>query len=140
MSPSLSTVSLSTGGAFLGLMLFAATGLALDEAPFIGLFASGLVLFGAGCRETRSPRSSRMPRSGDLASRMALVSMMRSPTPAPWRLSLEMRPTRRLGDSMRSRLSLATRLGDVAARLLLDPPSSSSLNARTVIVPARPCG
>ena len=126
----------------MGLMLFAATGLALDEAPFIGLFASafGLVLFGAGCLETRSPRSSRMPRSGDLASRMALVSMMRSPTPAPWRLSLEMRPTRRLGDSMRSRLSLATRLGDVAARLLLDPPSSSSLNARTVIVPARPCG
>ena len=40
---------------------------------------------------------------------------------------------------MRSRLSFAARL-EVAARLLLDPPSSSSLNARTVIVPARTCG
>ena len=103
-----------------------------------------------------------MPRSGDLASRTALVSMTRSPTPAPWRrplmTSLDVRPTRRLGDSMRSRLSFAARfdvaarlprsaleesheeLDAVAARLLLDPPSSSSLNARTVIVPARTCG
>ena len=40
---------------------------------------------------------------------------------------------------MRSRLSFAARF-EVAARLLLDPPSSSSLNARTVIVPARTCG
>ena len=92
---------------------------------------------------TRSPRSPRMPRSGDLASRTALVSMTRSPTPAPWRRplmpSLDVRPTRRLGDSMRSRLSFAARL-EVAARLLLDPPSSSSLNARTIIVPARTCG
>ena len=65
--------------------------------------------------------------------------MTRSPTPAPWTRSLDVRPTRRLGDSMRSRLSFAARF-EVAARLLLDPPSSSSLNARTVIVPARTCG
>jgi len=138
MSPSLRTERVSTGGA-----VFAANEPSFffeNRAPST---TSGLDLFGGAGLETRSPRSSRMPRSGDLASRTALVSMTRSPTPAPWRRplmpSLDVRPTRRLGDSMRSRLSFAARF-DVAARLLLDPPSSSSLNARTVIVPARTCG